>query len=130
MDEVENNSDLASYQQYALLYINDVLAISENVYNTIREVIGLYFELKDQSVGTPKVYLGGSVHKVDIIIGAIDCQFSSSQYAQAMVKNVDKYLEDICLKLPKIVGTHIRTAYRPDIDVTAELGTMDVEYYQ
>ena len=44
------------------------------------------------------------------------------------MKNVEKYLKDICLKLPNIVDTNIRTENHPEIDVTAELGTMDVEY--
>ena len=67
----EQNSDGSSYYDYALLYTNDVLAISDNVYKIIREGIGLYFKLKYESVGPPNIYLEDFVQKVDIVNGAI-----------------------------------------------------------
>ena len=41
---------------------------------------------------------------------------------------MEKYLKEICMKIPKRAETRISTAYRPDINVTAELGPMDAAY--
>ena len=40
------------------VYTDDVLCISENPERTIRTQIGKYFELKEESIGPSKIYLG------------------------------------------------------------------------
>ena len=47
-------SDGSKYYEYVLLYTDDVLCISENAEDILRD-IGNYFELKPGSVGTPKI---------------------------------------------------------------------------
>ena len=47
------------YYKYVLLYTNDVLVISNNREKILHEGIGKYFELKENSIGPPKIYLGG-----------------------------------------------------------------------
>ena len=58
--------------------------------------------------------------------------FSSSQYVQTAVKNVEIYLskQDSRWKLPPKAGTPLQATYRPELDVSPELGTSDVSYYQ
>ena len=51
-------SDGASYYEYVLLYVDDCLVISENAKELLTNEIGKYFELKPNSVGPPKIYLG------------------------------------------------------------------------
>lgn len=59
--------------------------------------------------------------------------FSSSQYVQAAVKNVESYVstksEDRC-KLPAKAETPLKTSYRPELDVSPELKPEDANYYQ
>jgi len=39
------------YYEYALLYVDDVLVISENAESVIRKEIGQHFVLQDESIG-------------------------------------------------------------------------------
>jgi hypothetical protein len=80
--------------------------------------------LKEESIGEPKLYLGGHVRKVQMDNGVECGAFSSSQYVQAAVKNVESYLEkrnDNRWKLPPKAETPLQTSYRPELDVSPEL---------
>ena len=47
------------YYGFILLYNEDALFISENVDQVLCKDLGRYFELKEKSIGSPKIYLGG-----------------------------------------------------------------------
>ena len=84
-----NGSD---HYEYIFLYINDDLVLIENAERVLRQDLGRYFTLKEESIGPSKIYLGGSVRKVQLDNGVECWAFSSSQYVQAAVKNVEEYL--------------------------------------
>ena len=42
--------------EYVLLYVNDVLVISENAESVLRKEIGQHFVLRDESIGPPSQY--------------------------------------------------------------------------
>ena len=46
------------YYKYVLLYVNDVLVISENAAKVLQKEIGEHFVLRDESTGPPSQYLG------------------------------------------------------------------------
>ena len=46
---------------YVLLYTDDTLLISKNAELILRAEIGKYFELREELIGPPKIYLGGHV---------------------------------------------------------------------
>ncbi len=54
------------YYEYVLLYINDVLVISENADNVLQREIGQHFVLREESIGPPSQYLGGKLCKVTL----------------------------------------------------------------
>ena len=82
-------SDGSEYYEYILLYTDDALVISDNAENILRNELGRYFQLKEESIGgPPKLYLGGHVRKGTLENGVKAWAFSSSQYAQAAVKKV------------------------------------------
>ena len=56
--------------------------------------------------------------------------FSSSQYVQAAVKNIEEHLGKKNEKLRAKALTPICTSYRPEIDTTPELNAVDSAYYQ
>ena len=58
--------DGTPYYDYALLYMDDALVESDNTESILREEIGRYFELKEASIGPPKVYLGAGIRKVKL----------------------------------------------------------------
>ena len=92
MDAAGRKSDGTTYYEYVLLYMDDALVMSENAEEILRKEIGKYFELKEESIGHPSLYLGGRVRhvKLDNVVDA--WSFSSSQYLQTAVKNVEEWL--------------------------------------
>ena len=82
---------------------------------------------------TPDHYLGGKVRKVQLENGVYAWAFSSSQYVQTAVKNVEAYLdsqENKRWKMPSKADTLLTTTYRPELDVSRELNEVDAAYYQ
>ena len=86
-------SDGTKCYDYVLLYVDDALVVSENVESILRNELGRYFEQKEESIGPPDHYLGGKVRKVQLENGLYAWEFSSSQYVQTAVKNVEAYLD-------------------------------------
>jgi hypothetical protein len=125
-------SDGSDYYEYILLYTDDALVVSENAEQVLRNELGRYFTLKEESIGPPKIYLGGHVRKVQLENGVECWAFSSSQYVQAAVKNVEEYLskrDNVNWKLPAKAETPMQTSYRPELDVSPELQPTDAAYY-
>ena len=122
--------DGTPYYEYALLYVDDVLMVSENAKKVLQTEIGKYFTLKKGSIGIPDVYLGGKVSEVTLSNGQRAYSFSSSQYVKAAVDNVEKYLKEKGMKLPCRVMTPLSSNYRPEVDVSEELNAEDSAYYQ
>ena len=126
-------SDGSKVWEYVLLYTDDALVISENAESILRNELGRYFELKEESIGPPKLYLGGHLRKVQLDNGVWAWAYSSSQYVQAAVKNVEDYLakeENKLWKFPKNAETPMTTSYRPELDVSPELRPSEAVYYQ
>jgi hypothetical protein len=72
------------------------------------------------------------VRKVQLGNGVKCWAFSSSQYIQAAVKNVEEYpsqRDDVNWKLPTKAETPLHTSYRPELDVSPELEPTDAAYY-
>ena len=125
-------SDGLTYYEYVLLYTDDTLVISENVEVVLRGELGHYFELKEESIGPPKLYLGGHICKVMWESRMSLWSFSSSQYVQTAAKNIVTCLSKWHgrWKLPLKVETPLKATYRPVLDVSPELGTSGMSYYQ
>ena len=60
------HSNGSEYYEYILLYTDDALVLSEHAEQVLRKDLGRYFELKEESIGPPKLYLGGGVQKVKL----------------------------------------------------------------
>ena len=67
--------------------------------------------MKLGSIGPPEIYLGGHMRKITLENGAKSWGFSSSQYVQAAVKNIEEYLAKTDRKLPSKSLTPIQTSY-------------------
>ena len=86
-------SDGTKCYDFVLLYVDDALVVSKNAESILRNELGRYFELKEESIGPSDHYLGGKVRKVQLENGVNAWAFSSSQYVQTAVKNVEAYLD-------------------------------------
>ncbi len=123
-------ADGSEYYEYVLIYTDDVLVVSTDGERILRDGIGRYFELKEESIGPPTIYLGGHLRQVELTNGVKAWAFSSSQYVQEAVKNVEQYLLSKGGKLPKRAETPMQTSYRPELDITPELTPIDAAYFQ
>eukprot|EP00957_Ditylum_brightwellii_P143521 10933973-Ditylum_brightwellii.AAC.1 len=84
------HSDGYKQYEYILLYVDDALAIGEHPEKFLCQGIGKFFQLKEKSFGSSKVYLGGSICKRILDNGVEAWGFSSSQYGQTAVKECDR----------------------------------------
>ncbi|EJK77372.1 hypothetical protein THAOC_00801 [Thalassiosira oceanica] len=78
--------------------MTDILVISDNAESVLRNELGSGFEkfgLKEESIGPPAQYLGGKLSLVETSNNTKAWQFSSSQYVQEAVHNVEKYLAEL-----------------------------------
>ena len=83
--------------------------ISENAEEILREEIGKYFELKEESIGCPSLYLGGCVRQLKLSNG-----HGPSAYVQTAVKNVEEWLskrDDGWWRLPTRAETPMWSTY-------------------
>ena len=117
------------YYEYVLLYVDDVIVISENAEKVLRDEIGQQWTLKEDSIGPPSKYLGGMLRQVQLTNGMRAWAFGSSQYVTAAVKNVQEHLGKKGKTLPSRVQTPLSSKYRPEIDISPELGEDDASYY-
>ena len=127
------HSDGREYYEYVLLYTDDTMVISENAESVLRNELVKYFELKEESIGPPKLYLGGHVSKVELDNGIKCWSFSSSQYVQTVVKNMETHVgkvNDARWQLPTKADMPLKASYRPKLDVSPELDAVNTEYYQ
>ena len=125
-------SDSSPCYEYILLYMDNTLVVSERAEEILQNEIGWYFELKEESIRTPTIYLGGRVRKVKLDNGMEAWSFSSSQYVQVAVKNMEEYLDKqlgsggSCFQ----AQTLMRATYWPELDVSPELSAELASNYQ
>ena len=116
--------------EYVLLYVDDALSIGPNSEQVLRD-IGKYFQLKEESVGPPDIYLGGRITGVTLEGNIKAWAFSSSKYVQTAVNNVVAHLaKQGNGKLPTKAKTPLSADYKPELDTTPELDPEDAAYFQ
>jgi hypothetical protein len=130
LDEtVEAYINRGGYYEYVLLYVDDVLVISERAEKVLRTEIGQHFVLREESIGKPTNYLGGKLREVTLDNGTMAWAFGSCQYVQSAVNNVEEYLASKGEKLPYKAPTPLSSGYCPEIDVSPELGGEEASYF-
>ena len=123
-------SDGTEYWEYVLWYTDDALCVSHHPKEVLEKEIGKFWTLKKDSVRPPNIYLGNKVSQVSLENGVKAWSFSSAQYTQAAVKNVERFLDKRKESLPKKAPAPFTSNYRPEIDISAELSPADAAYYQ
>ena len=118
-----------AYYEYVLLYVDDCLVMSDRADSILRSELNKYFMLKEESIGAPSQYLGGKLRMVELENGQKAWAFGSKQYVETAVNNVVDYLSKRKQSLPARCPTPMTANYRPEIDVTEELGPQDASYY-
>jgi hypothetical protein len=60
-----------AYYEHILLYVDNVLVISERAEQVLRLEIGQHFVLREESIGKPSNYLGGKRQEVTLEKGVM-----------------------------------------------------------
>ena len=129
MREAIHPKDGSEYWEYVLLYVDDCLCCSHRPREVLEKEIGKYWTMKKDSIGPPTIYLGNKVSNVTLANGIKAWSFSSSQYVQNAVENVERYLKVKGKTLPRKVNTPLSSNYRPEIDISRELNPTEASYY-
>jgi hypothetical protein len=90
---LSNRSTGEEYYEYVVLYVDNVLVISERAEQVFRLEIGQYFVLCKESIGKPSNQLGGKLREVTLENGVVAWVFGSCQYVQSavrMLKNISR----------------------------------------
>ena len=117
------------YYEMVLVYVDDVMAISETPSRTI-DGIKSVFKLKGDAAAPPDMYLGVTLEKKENAQGTKCWTMSPEKYVDAAVKNVEEKLAKDGLKLPCKCPTPMSAGYHPSDDVSAELTPTGLHYYQ
>jgi hypothetical protein len=117
------------YYKCVLLYVDDVLVISEHADKVLRKEIGQHVVLRKESIGPPSNYLGGKLREITLENGVRAWAFGSCQYVQSAVMNVEEHHMKAGEKLPYKAPTPLSNGYRPEIDVSPELGEKDASHF-
>ena len=116
------------YYEYILCYVDDVLILSHNPQHSIDGITAV-FKLKNDKAEVPDMYLGAQIEKVTSNEGTTCWTMSSVKYLKAAIDNVEEKLAKDGLKLPT-GNTPMTSGYHPAEDVSAELNSNELQYYQ
>ena len=117
------------YYEYVLTYVDDCLAISDNPKVTMQG-IQAKFKLKNDKYAEPTDYLGATLVKMTTASGTECWTQSSDKYIMASIQSVEATLAEKGNKLPVKCVTPFCSGYRPECDITAELGADGHKYFQ
>jgi Reverse transcriptase (RNA-dependent DNA polymerase) len=124
------HSDQHRYYERLLVYVDDILAISEEP-EEIMKMIAEAYRLKEGSVMEPKIYLGADISKIQMADGRECWAMSAEGYVRSAVANIDKQLKLEGYKaLRTRAANPFRTGYRPEVDVTTHLPVHAIRFYQ
>ena len=106
-----------------------MLCISHDAMKTIKGIQSC-FKLKDDKIEEPETYLGSGLSKMTTANGTECWSMSSEAYCKVSITNVETKLSNEGRRLSSKCDTPMRSVYRPELDVTAELKSDGVQYYQ
>ena len=80
------------YYEYLLVYVDDILCLSEHT-KPIMDEIGALYRLKENSVGPPKRYLGADTKFLQMKSGIQCWTMSPDSYLREAIANVEVMME-------------------------------------
>lgn len=114
------------------IYVDDILSLSHKTKEAIGEITS-YFTAKQGSIKKPDIYLGANVAKFQLPDGRVVWSTSPLTDIRNAVKTVEQLLTEDGegYKLRSNTKNPLPLGYRPELDVTEELGdTLALRYLQ
>ena len=119
--------------EYVISYVDDLVFQGINP-NEFMEALGKRFTLKAGSVKEPDIYLGANVKKFRIPDSddpdKVRWAFESSSYVKKAISDIERELEEADMRLMPNAKTPLASGYRPELDLSPELGSKQLNYYQ
>ena len=117
------HEDGFKYYEILFLYVDNILAILHKATDVIKEITEFY-RLKEGSIKPPGIYLGAFIMKVQMPNGWEVWGSSSRDYMKNAVITVEQLFEEYgkCYTLRNTVKAPLPSGYKPELDVTEELG--------
>ena len=111
----DNDTDV---WEYFLLYTGNYLVISPKDWREkiLSNKMHPKSTLKEESIGPTDIHLGGKLKELTLENRIKTWLFSSSQYVQAAVQNIEKYLKENVKKSPPCAEIPLGSNYRPELD--------------
>ena len=98
------------------------------------DALGQRFTLKPGSIKEPDTYLGVDIKKFRIPNSddpdKVRWAFESTSYVKKAIADLEKELEDADLRLMPSARTPLASGYRPELDLSPELESKQLNYYQ
>ena len=118
------------YYEYIVMYVDDILAISEKPEAVLKSLEGNTVKYKNGKIGPPEVYLGAKLSKKSI--NGVSCwTITSVDYIKAAVKTIK---DAVGKKKGWVFPTRIRTpmlsSFIPELDDSEELDPGDLQFFQ
>lgn len=125
--------DGSKYWEYVLMYVDDILIVSENPTPVLKHFEETY-TLKKGSVKEPDSYLGADIRKYNLEgdgdYSKVRWAMSSDTYVKRAIAEVERELAEVDQRLQTRVETPLSSGYRPELDSTPELDARRLNYYQ
>lgn len=111
------------YYEMILIYVDNILIVSHDP-RPHMDYLRSKYVMKDESVGSPETYLGAQTEKDQLPDGMTCWHMSARKYLTQAVKNVRQMVKDdhAANGFSTKANTPIPTNYRPELDMTPELG--------
>ena len=106
--------DGEKYYEYMLVYVDDILCVSEDPTRPMQQ-ISESLRFKKDKIEPPEFYLGARLEKKDLN-GRKVWTMTNRDYVKAAVDNMEKHLEKRNRKLPSKAVTPMSSGYVPETD--------------
>ena len=118
------------YYEMLFVYVDDIISISHKPTECIKEITQFY-KAKDGSIKEPDIYLGANILKVQTPEGHEIWASSPRDYVKNSIQIVEQLLKDDGhgYVLKNNTKNPLPQGYRPELDVTDELGPESASRY-
>ena len=119
--------------EYVISYVDDLVFQGVNP-KAFMDSLGQRFTLKPGSIKEPDTYLGVDVKRFRIPNSdepeKVRWAFESTSYVKKAIADLEKELEDADLRLLPNAKTSLASGYCSELDLSPELGSKQLSYYQ
>ena len=125
--------DGTKYYTYILVYVDDILIISDKPKKYMDQLKSHYF-VKPGSIGPPNIYLGAEVKRVPDRTGKLAYATSSNKYVREATAVVEKRMKELNLSFTKSAKSpqnpFSNSKYKPELDLTSYCSSTEHQFYQ